>query len=89
MEENEVILRVEHVDRQYADDDQVVDALSEVDLSVKRGEFISIIGASGCGKTTLLRLIAGLDKPQNGHLYLYDEYIAASRKFFQAGLLMV
>lgn len=75
MEENEVILRVENVDRQYADDDQIVDALSEVDLSVKKGEFISIIGASGCGKTTLLRLIAGLDRPQKGNLYLYDKEI--------------
>lgn len=54
-----------------------VDALDNVSLDVKEGEFVSIIGSSGCGKTTLLRLVSGLDKPQAGTVSLNGELIAA------------
>jgi len=72
---DEVILRIEGVNRIYKDEESEVTALSDINLEVKKGEFISIIGASGCGKTTLLRLIAGLDKPQSGELTLGGEKI--------------
>ncbi|MBQ7901183.1 MAG: ABC transporter ATP-binding protein [Clostridia bacterium] len=71
------ILRIENVNRTYSDGETQVNALSNINLTVKKGEFVSIIGSSGCGKTTLLRLIAGLDKPQSGKLYLDDEEITA------------
>jgi ABC-type nitrate/sulfonate/bicarbonate transport system ATPase subunit len=45
-------------------------ALDNVDLAVRRGEFVSIVGASGCGKTTLLRIIAGLEADFTGSLAL-------------------
>ena len=47
-----------------ADGDVV--ALSDVNLNIKRGEFVSFIGPSGCGKTTLLRVIADLEQPTSG-----------------------
>lgn len=72
---DEVILRIEGVNRIYKDEESEVTALSDINLEVRKGEFISIIGASGCGKTTLLRLIAGLDKPQSGELTLGGEKI--------------
>ncbi len=46
------------------------DALSEVNLSIKRGEFVCLLGPSGCGKTTLLRIIAGFERADRGHLLL-------------------
>lgn len=72
-----VILKLEHIDRTYIDGDDpstatVVEALKDINLEVHQGEFVSIIGSSGCGKTTLLRLIGGLDQPQNGQLLLND-----------------
>ena len=73
----EVILRIENVSRTYYDNEGgQVDALSKINLEVYRGEFLSIIGSSGCGKTTLLRLVAGLDKPESGKLTLGGEEIS-------------
>ncbi|MDR3091820.1 MAG: ABC transporter ATP-binding protein [Clostridiales bacterium] len=67
----EIVLEVSGVSRTYTDDKgNVVEALRDVSLSVQKGEFVSIIGSSGCGKTTLLRLIGGLDKPEAGALTL-------------------
>ena len=45
-------------------------ALDTINLSVKAGEFMSLLGASGCGKTTLLRIIAGLEKPSGGRILI-------------------
>jgi NitT/TauT family transport system ATP-binding protein len=45
-------------------------ALVDVNLDVEKGEFICLIGPSGCGKTTLLNLFAGLEKPDQGELFL-------------------
>ena len=72
---SDAILKLEHIDRTYIDGDDpsqatIVEALRDINLEVRRGEFISIIGASGCGKTTLLRLIGGLDQPQSGRVLL-------------------
>lgn len=72
---SDVILEIKGINRIYKDEENTVEALQDINLSVKKGEFISIIGSSGCGKTTLLRLIAGLDKPQSGELLLDGEEI--------------
>ncbi|HEY9837146.1 MAG TPA: nitrate ABC transporter ATP-binding protein [Vampirovibrionales bacterium] len=45
-------------------------ALSNIELKIRKGEFISLVGHSGCGKSTLLNLIAGLDKPTRGGIIL-------------------
>ena len=46
------------------------DVLKDIDLSIERGEFITFLGASGCGKTTTLRIIAGLEMPDKGQVIL-------------------
>jgi NitT/TauT family transport system ATP-binding protein len=52
----------------FATADAPVIALSSIDLSIKRGEFVSFIGPSGCGKTTLMRVIADLEQQTEGEI---------------------
>ena len=47
-----------------------VQAVKDVSLSIYKGEFFSLLGGSGCGKTTLLRILAGFEKPTHGHIYI-------------------
>ena len=47
-----------------------IKASDHVSLSVKQGEFFSLLGSSGCGKTTLLRMLAGFEQPDSGRIYL-------------------
>jgi len=75
---SDYVLNIENVNRTYYDDrDNHVEALCDINLNVLRGEFLTLIGSSGCGKTTLLRLIAGLDKPETGNLTLNGEEITS------------
>lgn len=75
---NDTIIEIKDVNRTYIDDeDNTVEALKDINLTINRGEFVSVIGSSGCGKTTLLRLIAGLDVPETGILTLDGQEITA------------
>ncbi|ARV62673.1 aliphatic sulfonate ABC transporter ATP-binding protein [Nostocales cyanobacterium HT-58-2] len=47
--------------------------LQGIDLEIQPGEFVAIVGRSGCGKSTMLRLVAGLDAPSGGNVYLDDK----------------
>ena len=60
------MIRLEHVSKSFGTQ-KVLDDLS---LSVNEGEFLTVIGRSGCGKTTMLRLINGLQKPDSGDVYV-------------------
>ena len=64
---NENIIDLIGITRQF--DDGVI-AVDNLDLHVKKGEFVTFLGPSGCGKTTTLRMIAGFDKPNEGKIYL-------------------
>jgi len=58
-----------------SDADDTLCAIEELNLTVEPGEFVSIVGASGCGKTTLLRIIAGLEIPTRGEVLCGGEEI--------------
>jgi NitT/TauT family transport system ATP-binding protein len=59
-------LKMQGVGRDFVTRSGVTHAVSGVDLSIERGEFVALIGRSGCGKTTLLRMIGGLLAPSAG-----------------------
>ena len=61
-------LRIDKVSKEFAIGAQRVLALSHADLTVPRGEFVCLVGASGCGKTTLLRIIAGFETATAGEV---------------------
>lgn len=66
------ILKVENLVKSYGSGDTKVDALKEINLSIKKGEFVAIVGPSGSGKSTLLHLLGGVDKPTSGKVYIND-----------------
>jgi len=60
------VISLSHVAKTYGHGDRAVTALTGVDLEVTAGEFVCLVGASGCGKSTILNLVAGLDEPSSG-----------------------
>ena len=67
VEEQGIQIQIENVSMTFKDNDgNDVQALKNINLNVKKGEFVSLVGPSGCGKTTLLRLIADLLEPSDG-----------------------
>src|SRR6266545_4933137 len=63
-------VRLSGVGKTFGHGKAAVTALDGVDLEVAPGEFVCLLGASGCGKTTLLNLVAGLDRPTTGTIEL-------------------
>ena len=70
-----MIIKTEKVIRSFEVGTQKIDALKGIDLSVDRGEFISIMGPSGSGKTTLMNIIGCLDTPTSGNYYLNNQLV--------------
>lgn len=64
------ILDIRNVSKTFQGNERTVYALDGVSLQVRPGEFISLVGTSGCGKTTLLRIIDGLEEADGGDIYL-------------------
>jgi len=62
------VIEAKNLDLTFQTNDGPVQALSQVDLQVGKGEFVSFIGPSGCGKTTFLRVVAGLEHPTGGEI---------------------
>ena len=67
------ILNVRHLCKTYGKGEARVDALKDVSFSLKKGEFVAVIGESGSGKSTLLNCIGALDLPTSGTVWLDGE----------------
>lgn len=78
-------VRFHQVGKAFGHGKKSVVALEQVDLDVRAGEFVCLLGASGCGKTTLLNLVAGLDQPTSGRIELSSSRPAV---VFQEAALM-
>lgn len=64
------MLKLEKITKDYVSGDSTVNALKGIDIEFRKSEFVSILGQSGCGKTTLLNIIGGLDRYSSGDLVI-------------------
>jgi putative ABC transport system ATP-binding protein len=71
----QALLRIEKVTKTFRRGSEDIHVLSDLDLEVKQGEFLALMGPSGSGKSTLLNLIGGLDRPDQGAVAVGGDHI--------------
>ena len=72
MTENQHIINLQHITKSFGGKK----VLDDINLYVRKGEFLTLLGPSGCGKTTMLRLIAGFANPDEGSILLEGKNIS-------------
>lgn len=73
--DNEVLVELKSIGKAYKKGKEVVPVLANLNLTIKRGDFLALMGPSGSGKTTLLNLLGGLDSPTSGELIINGEHL--------------
>ncbi|MBP2143136.1 putative ABC transport system ATP-binding protein [Methanococcus voltae] len=74
--DSEVIISLRNIWKIYPMGDYKVTALRDINLDIRKGDFVAIIGSSGSGKSTMMNMIGCLDIPTKGDVYLYDKNIS-------------
>lgn len=69
------MIKLIHAKKDYTEGGVITNALKDINLEVKDGEFVAIMGASGSGKSTLLHILGGMDKLTSGEYYYNDEAV--------------
>ncbi len=64
------VLRTEKLNKVYGNSENKVEAIKDISISVKRGEFVAIMGPSGSGKSTLLHIMGGIERPTSGKVFI-------------------
>ena len=70
-----VLVNLKHISKTYKKGKELVPVLTDINLDIKRGDFVALMGPSGSGKTTLLNLLGGLDSPSSGELIIAGQRI--------------
>ena len=80
---NEFVLEARQISKIYGSGSDRVEVLNHLDFSVRAGERVAIVGASGTGKSTLLQVLGGLDAPSSGEVWLQGEKFSALNEIAQ------
>ena len=67
------ILKIDHLNKSYHDMKSTILAVEDVTLDIKEKEFVSIVGLSGCGKSTILSILSNLEKKSGGNITFNKE----------------
>ena len=74
------MLEIQNVSKLYKHNDQWMEVINNINLLIKKQEFIAFVGPSGCGKSTLLKIIAGLLASSSGKIILDEEEVSRPSK---------
>jgi putative ABC transport system ATP-binding protein len=74
---DKIIIHLHDVAKHYYMGDNVVKAVDNISINIKRGDFVAVMGPSGSGKSTAMNLIGSLDMPTKGHIFLDGEDISS------------
>ena len=77
LKRDNIVIRTFDLWKTYVMGDQTINAVSGVDIEIKRGEYVAIMGPSGSGKSTLMNLIGCLDTPSRGEYYINGALVSA------------
>jgi putative ABC transport system ATP-binding protein len=77
LKRDNIVIRTFDLWKTYVMGDQTINAVSGVDIEIKRGEYVAIMGPSGSGKSTLMNLIGCLDTPSKGEYYINGNLVSA------------
>lgn len=73
------VIKTQELTKRYGEGENTVYALNHVNVEIKKGEFVAIVGSSGSGKSTLLNLLGGLDFPSEGEIYIREHQLSTLR----------
>ena len=75
-----IILKSKNLTKYYGENENLVKAIDNVNISIKKGEFVAIVGKSGSGKSTLLHMLGGLDNPTSGDVIIDGQNIGKMKE---------
>jgi putative ABC transport system ATP-binding protein len=84
MKRTEIVVSASSIGKVFDAGGVKIEALKDIEIEVKGGEFVVLNGPSGSGKTTLLNIIGGIDKPTSGKIFVFDEDLGAKNEDFLA-----
>ena len=77
IDSEKTIIHLQNATKYYQMGDNIVKAVDDISINIKRGDFVAVMGPSGSGKSTAMNLIGSLDMPTKGHIFLDNEDISS------------